>query len=265
MKYTLLELSQDVLSSMDSDEINSISDSVEAQQVVKILKTVYDDIITRGDLVSNRTLFNLDASGDPDKPILMTKPATIDRIIWIKYNRILEDGVDPNWVELQYLKPEDFLTMSQNMNTSEATVDSLVLDISNLGGTIFTARIHYRNDVGPCYYTSFNDTTVVFDAYDSAVDSTLQTSKTLCSGNRKTDFVEEDTYIPNLQPNQFALLLNEAKSLAWAELKQTPHPKAERTAKRNWAHLSKTQRNIPTGRFGSGAHAFDSLPNFSRK
>ncbi len=84
MKYTLLEIVQSVLSSMDSDEINSIDDTVESQQVVEIVKTVYDDIISRSDLNSNKTLFNLIGSTDPSKPTLMTRPEGIDRVDWLK-------------------------------------------------------------------------------------------------------------------------------------------------------------------------------------
>jgi len=77
MKYTLLELVQNILSSMDSDEVNSIVDTVEAQQVVAIVKTVYNDILTRGELNVQKTLFNLDASTISTKPVLMTKPVTL--------------------------------------------------------------------------------------------------------------------------------------------------------------------------------------------
>ena len=44
-KLTLLEMTQDIMSDMDSDEINSINDSVEALQVAQIIKTTYYNII----------------------------------------------------------------------------------------------------------------------------------------------------------------------------------------------------------------------------
>jgi hypothetical protein len=110
MKYTLLELTQAVLSSMDSDEVNSITDTVESQQVVEVIKTVYDDIISRGDLNSNKTLFNLTASNDLTKPILMTRPDGIERIEWIKYDIRGNGDVVPSWDTLMYLPPiEDFI------------------------------------------------------------------------------------------------------------------------------------------------------------
>jgi len=261
MKYTLLELTQSVLSSMDSDEINSINDTVESQQVVEVIKTVYDDIISRGDLESNKTPFNLTASGDPTKPVLMTKPENIDHIHWIKYNTILFGDTDPTWTEMRYLPFMDFIDYMHQYNTTETNVATF--DFVSGG---FSTTFYYRNDTAPQYYTTFDDNTIIFDAHDVTIDTTLQSSKTLCYGSKTTDFLAQDTFIPSLQPKQFALLLNEAKSLAWAELKQTAHQKAEITAHRNWRHLQKSRQNVPDGQtLGSGAHSFDKLPNYARR
>lgn len=260
MKYTLLELTQTILSSMDSDEVNSINDTVESQQVVGIIKTVYDDIISRSELESNKVPFNLTPSGDSAKPVLMTKPDNIDHVHWIKYNCILNGNVIPVWVDMVYLPFMDFLDYTHAYNTTETFVGSFVYSAEG-----FVTTFTYRNDTAPHYYTTFDDNTVIFDAYNNTVDTTLQSSKTLCYGSKKTSFTASDTFIPALQPSQFALLLNEAKSLAWAELKQTAHQKAEVTAHRNWRHLQKSRQNIPDGQTPmSNAHTFDKLPNFAR-
>ena len=44
-KMNLLAMTQDILSDMDSDDVNSINDSVEALQVAQIIKTTYYNII----------------------------------------------------------------------------------------------------------------------------------------------------------------------------------------------------------------------------
>jgi hypothetical protein len=252
------------MSSMDSDEVNSISDTTESQQVVAIIKTVYDDILSRGDLAVYKTLFNLDASTDALKPVIMTKPQIIDNIYWLKYNRVRFGDTDPVWTELVYRPVDEFLFMVQQMNPSETTVDTFTLTTPDG----FSLIVNYRNDIGPSWYTSFDDTTIVFDAVDKAVDSTLQTSKIIGYGSKTTAFTETDGFVPALQPHQFALLLNEAKSLAWTELKQTQHPKAEQTARRNWRHLAKTRQHIPNiARVDKGSRfdSLDAFPNFSRR
>lgn len=259
MKYTLLELTQSVLSSMDSDEINSISDSVESQQVVAIIKTVYDDIISRSDLMSNKIPFNLVPSGDAAKPVLMLKPEGIDRIEWLKYDCILLGGPNPVWKDMTYLPVETFVEHIHQYNPSETNVDTFNFSSD---GYVFT--FIYRNDTAPRYYTSFDDVNIIFDSYDKTVDATLQSAKTLGFGSKKTLWLEADTFVPNLQPQQFALLLNEAKSLAWAELKQVPHQKAEQTARRNWRHLQRTRRTVPDQTFSKEGN-FDRIPNFARR
>lgn len=261
MQYTLLELTQTVLSSMDSDEVSSINDTVESQQVVEVIKTVYDDIISRGDLNTNKTLFNLTASTDGTKPILMTKPEGIERIEWLKYNTMKDDTVIPEWAIMQYLPQDTFIEYMHSYNQAETNISTFVHSTNG-----FLITFVYRTDTAPQYYTSFNDNEIFFDAYDNTVDSTLQASKTLAYGSKITDFAKQDNFVPDLQPQQFALLLSEAKSLAWAELKQTTHQKAEITARRNWRHLQKTRQEVPNSEsLNSGSHNFDKLPNFSRR
>lgn len=264
MRYTLLELVQDIMSSMDSDEVDSIVNTTESQQVVAIIKTVYDDILSRGDLAVFKTLFNLDSSADAAKPVLMTKPQIIDNIYWVKYNRVLVNDTDPVWTELKFMPIDEFLFMMQQLNPSESWVDTFSMTTSDG----FNLTFNYRNDIGPTYYTSFDDQTLIFDGIDKAVDGILQTSKTIAYGSRTTAFLETDSFVPALQPHQFALLLNEAKSLAWSELKQTAHPKAEQAARRNWTHLAKTRQHIPNiARVDKGArpNPLDAFPNFSRR
>lgn len=246
---------------MDSDEINSINDTVESQQVVTVIKTVYDDLISRGDVVSNKTLFNLDSSNNTNHPVLMTKPENIDRIEWIKYDTRNINDPTPEWTEIRYLPVVDFVDYTHNYNPGESNVATFdyIAD-----GFVFTFT--YKTDTAPRYYTSFDDKTIIFDAYDTEVDSSLQSAKTLCYGNKTTVFNAVDNFEFILQPSQYSLLLNEAKSLAWAELKQTLHEKAEVSARRGWRHLQKTRKTSPDGsNFNSNAHNFDKLPNFGRR
>lgn len=260
MRYTLLDLTQNILSSMDSDEVNSINDTVESKQVVAIIKTVYNDIISRGGLTSTKALFNLTASGDNTKPVLMIKPEGITSIDWVRYNKVILTDPDPAWSDVTYLPPQDFIQYISALSPSASDVESFNHTVNG-----FTFTFHYQNNGGPRYYTSFDDNTVIFDSYDAEVDTTLQTIKTLCYGTRNLTFVEADSFVAELQPDQFSLLLNEAKSLAWTELKQTPHLKAETTARKNWSHLARSRRNVPNASFENLAHSKHIGPRFGRK
>lgn len=84
-QLTLLEMTQDILSSMSSDEVSSISDTVESLQVAKIVRNKYYDIITRTGMPENKELFQFTASGDSTKPTLMYMPSQVGNIEWVKY------------------------------------------------------------------------------------------------------------------------------------------------------------------------------------
>lgn len=254
MKYTLLDLTQTILSSMDSDEVNSIDDTVESQQVAKIIKTVYFDIINRTSLPEQYTLFQLEASGSALKPVLMTMPTTFQDIKWIKYDIRTDDDDHAIMSEVMSLPLETFLTEMHQMNSTEDNVDTFS---HTIGTSVLTFT--YRNDIAPSFYTSFDDGTVIFNSFDNEVDTTLQKVKTLGWGKKNIPWTMSDTFTPDLDDKEFPLLLNEAKSLAFAEAKQTAHPLADRNARRSWVNIQKSKTKIPL------SSDLDKLPNFGRR
>ena len=53
-----------------------------------------------------------------------------------------------------------------------------------------------------------------------------------------------DSFTPDLDANLFPLLLNEAKSLAFVEIKQSSNPKAEQYARRQYTRWANDRSNI---------------------
>lgn len=253
MKYTLLDMTQTILSSMDSDEVNSIDDTVEAQQVAKVIRTVYFDIVSAADLPEHFGMVNL-AATSVDTPTVLTRPTTVDFIEWFKYNAIEDGETEDNWQEVRYLEVPDFLDRVRAFDQGATTTDTFDLTVSG-----FTTKFYYENDRAPRYWTTLGDYYIVCDAYDSAVDSYLQSSKTSCYGKLIKTFTLDDDFIPDLDDQQFALLLNEAKALAWAELKQAAHQKAEKNARQSKIKLERNKKDLP-GKDGWQA----SLPNYGR-
>ena len=76
---------QSILSSMGSDEVNSISDTAESLQVADIIKQTYMNMLGRYDLPQHNQMFQLQASINPASPVLMTFPPGVTRIEWLKY------------------------------------------------------------------------------------------------------------------------------------------------------------------------------------
>lgn len=69
----------------------------------------------------------------------------------------------------------------------------------------------------------------------------------------------QDSFIPDLDDEQFTLLLNEAKALAYFELKQSAHPKAEQEIKRGWSSVQKNKSVVNSPGY------FNELPNYGRR
>lgn len=241
MRYNLLEMVQLILSSMDSDEVNSIDDSVESQQVALLLKSVFYDCATDLGLPEHETLFQLTASGDNTKPTLMTVPTNVTHINWIAYNNTDSSSTDTedHYEHLEYV-PFDVFQMEQQVLRGQTNTSSLTF--SNNGQT-FT-HWFYTNRM-PTKYTSTDNYTLLFDGYMSTVDTTLQQSKTQCHGVVFPTWTMSNTFTPDLGPTQFSYLVNKAKVRAFAELKQAPNQEAIAEARRQKVIIQKRKRTVP--------------------
>lgn len=250
-KLTLLDYVQNILSALSSDEVNSIGDSPESLQVAEIVKTTFFNIVARAGLPEQKKLFQLDSSLSALQPILMTVPEGVKSIEWIKYF-----DADTNAKMYKYvtiLPIQQFSDYVNGYNVTDTNVDTMSFTVDSE-----TFLFNFKNDTTPRFCTVISDFYVIFDSFNNVLDDTLQSSKTQCYGETAPTWVMEDSFIPVIDEEQVPLLLNEAKSLAYFELKQVPHVKAEQEAKRQWSSLQKDKSidNKPS--------YFDQLPNYGR-
>lgn len=355
MKYTLLDMTQSILSSMSSDEVNSIGDTTESMQVAEIIRQKYFDIINRVPLPEHEQPVQLDASLSADSPVLMFVPDGVAGLTWLKYynSNILDVAAttSTHGTNTDIVSTAGWMTTSGSSvligtgtktftvsasltistgDTALAQYDvdnymigtvtsysgtTLILDItevvgagtysfwnitqdttvaappgyqyvniipvkqfielvnaydpgsSNIETFTFTDNVSgfpgsytfaFYNDRQPTYCCIVNNYYVIFNSYDSTQDTTLQSSKTMGWGRVIPTFSMTDSFTPNLAEEQFQLLLNEAKALAFFELKQQPHQLALQETKRGWSNVQKNKSvaNRPT--------YFDELPNFGK-
>jgi hypothetical protein len=253
-KYTLLQLVQKVLNSIEGDEVNSWSDTVESTLVANIIENCYNDIASGIDMPEDFALMEMQATSS-STPTMMTKPSTVDELLWLKYNKIQDGDTDPVWAPVTYLSPEEFHLRMIDLRPSDTTVDSYTVTVD---GSV--SSFYYRNDKSPDYYTVFNDTTLVFDSVDTAIETNLQTVKSLGYCRRYRVFTMEDSFVPLLPEQQFPLLLNEAIATAWQDLKQAQNGRAERKARRGMVRLQKSKWDINTAE-----GAYSQMKGYGRK
>ena len=248
MKLTLLEIVQDVLSDMESDEVNSINDSVEALQVAQIAKTTYFNIIDGRECPWLNELFPLTGLGDTGVPSHMQIPENIVNVSWVRYNCRLSTDDHDKYEKISYKTPEEFIAITSVRNNSDASIDI----VTDFGGTV----LNIVNDKAPTYYTSFDDGYIVFDSYDSSVDTTLQTSKTQGYGKRYPTFTMVDTFTADLPVQMFSYFLNEVKATCFLTLKQMVNQKAEQHSITQRRKMSQESFKVKNG---------ITYPNFGRK
>src|SRR5258708_3502810 len=357
-EQTVLTMVQNILSRMSSDEVNSIGDTPESLQVATILQNKYYDIVARGTLTIDETLFQLSPSDNSNNPVQMVLPDGVSRIDWLQYfdtnpldntqtdqfgsfkhdlntnlvssvawqttstssvtipvlstgtltftvasgtlpvvlnhfihtisltpfilgnvvayvgtsltmsitnvsgpgtfnNWIISSATPPNippgYKYVEIVPNDYFLNIVNKLDLTQPNTLSYVF---NDGLAQFTFRC--RNDRTPMMCTVIQNNWVLFDSFDATQDSTLQASKTLGFGQVVLVFNLQANFVPKLDDQQFPLLLNETTSLAFYELKQMPHAKADEEIKRQWAVAQKTKSKSNKPSY------FDQLSDFGR-
>jgi hypothetical protein len=230
-KLTLLELVKDILNDMDSDEVNSINDTVESQQVAQIVKTCYFEMIANRNWPHLKKLIQIDASGDISKPNYLKLPTGTKELVFIKYDTATLAQPNTRLVELIYKEPDAFLRMISSRNSDLPYVQT-VIDFSG-------SKLLITNNTPPQYWTSFDDTYIITDSYDVGVDTTLQKTKTQALAYIDPLWSHADDFIPDLPSEAFPALNEEAKSTASIVLKQMANQKAEQKAGRQQKWLAR--------------------------
>lgn len=230
MKMTLFEIVSDILNEMDSDAVNSISDTIESEQVAQIVKSCYYEMMGNRNWPHLRKLFQMEHAGDLTKPNYLKIPDSLKELELFRYECQSEDG---NIVqkEIKFEYPDVFLKRISSRNSNNSDI-STVIDYSG-------SKLLILNNAAPSYWTSFDDKYIVTDSYDSQEDDTLKKSKTSCLGYIHPSWTHSDTFIPDLPSEAFPALLAEAKSTSFNSVKQMMNQKAEQKASRQQRWLAR--------------------------
>lgn len=242
MKQSLLELTQSLLASMDSDEVNSISDTVESHDIAILLRDVYYDIAVELNLTAHESLFELEPSLDPLQPTLMFLPENVCKLEWVKYNNQLITDTNSTYLPVKFKPFNEFYTMQNGLREIVSDVGEMSFEMNSE-----TFEIMYATDRFPLFYTVIGNDTILFDALDIDEDTTLQKEKTMCSGLIYPTFTMEDNFIPDLDAAQFPYYRNRAKVRAFGEKKQVDNREAASEARNQKVLMQKRKNRINEG------------------
>lgn len=236
MKRSLLDMVQDILSDMTSDEVNSIGDTAESLQVANLIKTTYFSMMSSRNWAHLRKTIQLESHGTLDRPTHMRLPEGTKELCFINYNQQLKDETRRRYTSMIYQDPDTFLRRINGMNSDSDTV----IIVEDLTGV----ELLIGNGAHPQYFTSFDDKNVVFDSYLAENTSTMQASRVQAMAYVTPDWIMEDSFIPDLPAEAFSALLAEAKSRSFLRIGQQADAKAEQEASRQNKWLARKNRRI---------------------
>jgi len=250
-KETLLDIVQDILSDADGDEVNSISDTIESDQCARVVRTVFNNMVDGGQIKHHDTIIQLNATS-ASTPNVMTRPEGLYDIQWIQYNIKLTSGGDQRYREIDYMSPDEFMRRTSYRTASDSEVTEVTLD----SGHVMLAM----NERAPSYWTMFEDyDDIIFDAYDSAIETNLQASKSLAYGTVKPTLSLSDSSTPDLPKNLFNQLKNEARALYFDLYKDGVTSEIDRLRRRSEVHV---QRDRHITKYGERSRTG---PDYGRK
>lgn len=249
-KQTLLQTVQGVLAELVSDEVNSIGDTNEAMVVANIVRRTYIDIANEMDLPADRDITSLEPYSDTTKPTFLKIPENVSKVIWLKYDVRTSTAGNKAYTDITWMAPDDFISY---VNARPST------DTTNYKVVMYSADVPLiiNKKAGPTYWTCFDDNTIIFDNFNSSVDSTIQASKTLAYVEKSPELVLADATIINLPENLNSLLYTMALTRCSLDLNKEPNQKGERNESR--MRVRAMRNKWRQGRI------IDDDPNYGRK
>lgn len=232
MKQTLLSIVKDILNDTDGEDVNSISESVEALQIANVVKSTFNDLIATREIPEHGSLIKLTSLSDSNFPTHFVLEDEQSKITDIWYDVSSDNTYE--YRKLKYLDQIDFLLM----------VDKRSVNYVNVDDKSAGSNLRIINNRSPHYYTTFDDKHIVLDSFDAAVDTTLQHRKIRALGNSFPAFYVSDEYVPDIDANMFPYLIQESKSRAFSLFKGQVDQKIEQSARRQKVYIQNDKRRI---------------------
>jgi hypothetical protein len=253
-KMTLLDMTQNILSAMNSDEVNSITDTVESQQVAEEIRTTFLELYNNHDMGSFEGLVNLESPGSSSTPHVLTLPTNVQFVKWIKYRDFSNTSSDVTYKELEYLDPEVFVQHIVEQTDPASSVSVQLLPTSAVTYPIDNTR-------APRYYTILDDDqTIVFDAFDNAHESWLTGGNSLAWATQYKTFTVDDNFIPPIPASEFPHLLAEAKAACFINIKEIANSNESMRARRQLVRSQRRPASVAGQKKGALTHV-----DYSRK
>ncbi len=243
MKRTILKLVQDLGEGINTDEIDALNETEEVVRIQNILKQTVSEVLDRKtwEFMKDKVRQLDDRLPGSNQLNILLIPDDVTLIKCLRY----KDG-NGKFYDVTYLQACDFIEKVQSR-----TIGDNVIAITNSDGV----DLNTRTNVVPQYWTSFDETTITFDAYNSITGNgnLIADSVIIADVMPVTDF-DDPIAVLNLPERMETLIFNEALVTCNYRIRQTRDPRADRVARRQGISLRenehKTKKDKKVRRYG---------------
>lgn len=228
-KYTLLKMVQLVGAAINSDEIDSLGETREANDIQTILEQALNDLTTRRAWEFLRDqIMPLDAGTTVASLVI---PDGVTDLQEVRYSSARVLGDPKQHRVMRYITPAEFLDMSNRHSPSASNVE----EITGPGGIL----LYVKNDTPPSVYTTFDESELFFDSYNAETDPTgLDVANSIIIATVSITTASADpTWVAPIPERMFQVWLYESYAMASNQLRQFDNPRYERMARRAYTQL----------------------------
>lgn len=235
MTMTLLEMAERVAEFCNASHINSIEDTDESLRIAKIIKENYEEMVLSREIQTALELFKLQSASDDDAKTCLIIPETALTLDIVKYTNKQGKLYSPI-----YLEPMEFVSRSLGFDVTDEHVETVHDKETE---TIY----NIKNNQDPAFYTVISGEYLIFDAYNSEFEDTLEGRHAVVYGHTLPVFELKDEFIPDLQEQQFLALLSKSKTAADMELRNNFNQLEHDRSKKLYNNLDNTSKSYTRG------------------
>lgn len=227
---TLLEIVKYVLSELESDDVDSVLETVESEQVARIVIRVFSNLIAGRDWPHLEKVTQLLEISTMSTGFKLSPE--MRKIINVKYNKLLSIGDRDRYTEMRYTEWSEFVKMLEQRNSLSSDI---VIDTTVDGLT----KLNILKNKQPQYYTVYSNDFLILDSYNEAIEPRAQTTSLQVLGSMIPMSRLEDNFRFNLPLEDHPWFINECINYCYVNIKQMANPKLEQMStsiRRRMAH-----------------------------
>jgi len=187
-KLTYIQIVQRVASAIDTDNVTSISDSPESEQISLLVQTMYDELLSEFPWYHKRETVNLEATPTDN---ILALPSDVEQML----SKIIYYNSKP----VYYWRADQ---MQDYLARQDRTADNI-----DANGA--------QTDKDPTYWTSYDDENIIFDSYDGSLAPSL--SEVWVAKHPTPPMADDD--VPDMPHILHSVLLNGVLAEAFRTLK----------------------------------------------